>query len=158
MEAADRTERDALEHFLDANRAAVTAVVDGLADADARRSVVPTGWTPLELMVHLGGVERHWFLRVVRGDRSDRPAHHGPLASLADATAAYRAECARSRQILERFGLDDAVSFDQPADLVGEVRTVRDVVLHVIEETARHAGHLDIPRELLDGRTGLGPR
>jgi hypothetical protein len=39
-----------------------------------------------------------------------------------------------------------------------EIHTVRDVVLHMIEEVARHAGHLDIARELLDGRTGLGPR
>jgi hypothetical protein len=42
--------------------------------------------------------------------------------------------------------------------MADEIRTVRDVVLHMIEETARHAGHLDIARELLDGRTGLGPR
>jgi hypothetical protein len=41
---------------------------------------------------------------------------------------------------------------------IGDDMTVRDVVLHMIEETARHAGHLDIARELIDGRTGLGPR
>jgi hypothetical protein len=43
-------------------------------------------------------------------------------------------------------------------DLPTDLGTVREVVLHLVEETARHAGHLDIARELLDGRTGLGPR
>jgi hypothetical protein len=42
--------------------------------------------------------------------------------------------------------------------MTNEIQTVRDVVLHMIEETARHAGHLDVVRELLDGRSGLGPR
>ena len=46
----------------------------------------------------------------------------------------------------------------QPTEPVGEVTTVRGVLLHVIEEIARHAGHLDLARELLDGQTGLGPR
>jgi len=45
-----------------------------------------------------------------------------------------------------------------PDELPGEITTVRDVVLHVIEEVARHVGHVDIARELLDGATGLGPR
>jgi len=51
----------------------------------------------------------------------------------------------------------------EPADwrglpVTGDIGTARDIVLHMIEETARHAGHLDLARELIDGRTGLGPR
>ena len=56
-----------------------------------------------------------------------------------------------------RLELDDPLTL-QPEQLIGEVTTVRGVLLHVIEEVARHAGHLDVARELLDGRTELGPR
>lgn len=153
----DADERTALLHFLAANRLAALQIVDGLSEADARRSVVPSGWTPLDLVVHLGGVERHWFLLVLAGDRNDPPAWPGEVSTLADAVASYRAECERSDQILAGFGLDDPLTV-QPAELVGEVTTVRGVILHVIEEIARHAGHLDLARELLDGRAGLGPR
>ena len=61
------------------------------------------------------------------------------------------------RSYLAGLTLDDPLTL-QPDELVGEVTTVRGVLLHVIEEVARHAGHLDIARELLDGRTGLGAR
>lgn len=70
---------------------------------------------------------------------------------------AYRAEIERSDLLLAGFALDDPPTVI-PDELVGEISTVRDVVLHVIEEVARHAGHLDIARELLDGSTELGPR
>jgi uncharacterized damage-inducible protein DinB len=153
----DRDERSALLHFLSAQRSAAVAVVAGLSDDDSRRPVLPSGWSVLDLVVHLAGVERHWFLLAVSGDRSDAPAHPGPVEDLPAAVSAYRAEWRRSDALLARVGLDDAVAV-QPGQLAGEVSTVRGVLLHVIEETARHAGHLDVVRELLDGRTGLGPR
>jgi hypothetical protein len=153
----DNDERQALLHFLAANRRAALDVVDGLSEANARRSVVPSGWTPFDMLVHLGGVERHWFVFTLAGDTTDPPAHPGPVTTLAEAVAAYRAEGERSDRILSGFDLDDPLTL-QPDELVGEVTTVRGVLLHVIEEVARHAGHLDIARELLDGRTGLGPR
>lgn len=155
--APDRDERRALLHFLAAGRGAVLQVVEGLSESDARRSVVPSGWSTVDLLVHLGGVERHWFLRTLAGDTTDPPARPGLVTTLADAVASYRAECARSDRILSAFTLDDPLTVE-PDELAGEVTTVRGVLLHVIEEVARHAGHLDIARELLDGRTGLGPR
>ena len=88
--APDTDERTALLHFLAANRQAAVLVVEGLSEADARRSVVPSGWTPFELLVHLGGVERHWFLLALGGDTSDVPAHPGEVDTLADAVQAYR--------------------------------------------------------------------
>ncbi|HEY5785170.1 MAG TPA: DUF664 domain-containing protein, partial [Microlunatus sp.] len=115
------------------------------------------GWSPLDLLVHLGGVERHWFAFTLAGDVTDAPARPGEPTTLAEAIESYRAECRRSDRILARFRLDDPLTL-QPDELVGEVTTVRGVLLHAIEEIARHAGHLDIARELLDGRTGLGPR
>ncbi len=75
-----------------------------------------------------------------------------------EVVAYYRAQWAASDAVLARFGLDDAPVADLPDDLVEIGCSVRSIVLHVIEETARHAGHLDIARELIDGRTGLGPR
>jgi uncharacterized damage-inducible protein DinB len=155
--APDRAERTALLHFLAANRRAVLQIVDGMSEADAQRSVVPSGWTPFDLLVHLGRVERHWFVRTLAGDVTDPPAFPGDVTTLAAAVASYRAECERSDRILAGLGLDDPLTL-QPDQLVGEVTTVRGVLLHVIEEIARHAGHLDIARELLDGQTGLGPR
>ncbi|HEU5486890.1 MAG TPA: DinB family protein [Microlunatus sp.] len=155
--APDTTERTALVHFLNASRGAALAVVDGLSEADARRSIVPSGWSPFDLVVHLGGVERHWFAHTLAGDAAHTPALDLEPTTLAEAVELVRAEIARSDQILGRLSLDDPLVL-QPAELVGEVTTVRGVLLHVIEELARHAGHLDIARELIDGRTGLGPR
>ena len=103
----DNDERQALLHFLAANRRAVLQVVDGLSDTDARRSVVPSGWTPFDLLVHLGGVERHWFVFTLAGDATDPPAHAGPVTTLAEAIESYRAVCERSDRILSGFGLDD---------------------------------------------------
>ena len=155
--APDGDERAALLHFLAANRRAAVDVVEGLSEADARRIVVPSGWTVFDLVVHLGGVERHWFLFTLAGDVTDTRAVPDEPTTLTEAVASYRAECERSDEILRGFALDDPLTL-QPAELMGEVTTVRGVLLHVIEEVARHAGHLDLARELLDGRTGLGPR
>ena len=155
--APDIDERTALLHFLNANRAAALEVVDGLTEQDAHRSIVPSGWTPFSLIVHLAGVERHWFAFALGGDYPHTPVHPGEPTTLAEAVDLYRAEAHRSDLILAGFDLDDVLTA-QPNELVGEVTTVRGVLLHVIEEVARHAGHLDIARELLDGRSGLGPR
>ncbi|HLU56127.1 MAG TPA: DUF664 domain-containing protein [Pseudonocardia sp.] len=105
---------------------------------------------------------------MTRGGGSPPP--HGPIVSRDAATTratapssmhgailGYRAEIARSDALIARYALDDP-PLVTPDELPGEITTVRDVVLHVIEEVARHVGHLDIARELLDGATGLGPR
>lgn len=123
---------------------------------------------------HLGDAEGAWFQLVVAGGSVDgdrdavhEPAHEqgesngGPAAQrVADALAYYRAQIARSDEILAATPLAARPVGRPVADfgIADEHITVRDVVLHVIEETARHAGHLDIARELLDGRTGLGAR
>jgi Protein of unknown function (DUF664) len=75
-----------------------------------------------------------------------------------DVVAFYRDQGARTDTIVAGLGLDERPPGVRRTDLPTEVHDVRDVVLHLVEETARHAGHLDIARELLDGRTGLGPR
>jgi len=152
-----KDERAALLHFLAAQRSAALAVLHGLSEADAARSVVPSRWTALGMAEHLGGVERHWFGLVLGGDREWTRAVPGEPGTLEEAVRAYRAEIERSDRLLAGFALDDPVTI-VPEQLPGEIHTVRDAVLHVIEEVARHCGHLDIARELLDGRTELGPR
>ena len=167
---ANTEEKRALRHFLDHQRSAVLAIVDGLDDAAWHRPIVASGWTPAGLVEHLGGAERHWFQRVVLGREDRLPWDEGqpdydPQMRLTcerptrDIVAYYREQCARSDAVLDAVGLDAAPlgRHDGP-DRDEEPPSVRWVVLHMIEETACHSGHLDIARELADGRTNLGAR
>ena len=72
--------------------------------------------------------------------------------------AFYRDQCDRTDAIVADLSLDDRPPGVRRPDLPAQTTDVRDVMFHLLEETARHAGHLDIARELLDGRIGLGPR
>lgn len=164
-------ERVALLAYLDAQRSSVLAVVADLDEASWRRSVVPSGWTPLGLVEHLGHAERLWS-QIVLADRvsplpwpagEDSGGGAGFVSDHAtgDVVAFYQDQSAKTDKILDGFALDDrppGVHRPDRPDLPTPVADVRDVVLHLIEETARHAGHLDIARGLLDGHTGLGPR
>jgi uncharacterized damage-inducible protein DinB len=158
-----------LSVFLQAQRRSVLAIVEGLDERDMRRSVVPSGWTPLGMIEHLGHAERFWFTRVITGtadplgdwSRAETEAVDGPFATsrpVHEVVASYREQVARSDEILAGTPLDSRPTGHIPPDMADEIHTVRDIVLHMIEELARHAGHLDIARELLDGQTGLGPR
>jgi hypothetical protein len=172
---APAAEREALTFFLAAQRASVLAILDGLDDDQLSHAVVPSGWTPAGMIEHLGDAERAWFQHVVAGDpnddndhepadveRGDETASIGfrPRLGVAEALSYYRAQTVRSDEILAATPLDARPATRPTVDIgvADDVITVRDVVLHVIEETARHAGHLDVARELIDGRTGLGPR
>ncbi len=156
-------ERTSLTSFLQAQRDSVLAIVEGLCDEQLRRCVVPSGWTTLGIVGHLSGAERHWFETVIAGSGDvleDEPEVGYPFVSdrqVDEVFASYRAQIARSDTILADISLD-AVPVGRVWPKADEIHTVRHVVLHMIEETARHAGHLDIARELIDGGTGLGPR
>lgn len=167
-------ERDGLLAALGAQRASVLAIVSDLDEASWRSSVVPSGWTPLGLLEHLGGAERLWGQVVLGGRVPPRSRPHAAEAGeeetgeepsgfvsdreVDDVLTFYRDQCAQTDLVLEGLALDDRPPGMRRPDLPTPVTDVRDVVLHLVEETARHAGHLDIARELLDGRTGLGPR
>ena len=158
-----------LRSFLRSQREAVLEIAKGLSEENWHRTVVPTGWTPAGLVEHLGGAEWHWFQGVVAGkqpelpgDVADDPPAYDPLTVVftsddpsADVIAFYRDQCAQSDAILATTPLSAA-----PLGKHGryEPPNVRWIVLHMIEETSRHAGHLDIARELLDGTTRLGGR
>jgi uncharacterized damage-inducible protein DinB len=163
-------EKQALLHFLEYQRASVLSIVEGLNEEAWHKPVVPSGWTPAGLVEHLGDAERHWFQQVVAGSDVDlpwdegRPAYDPEAAFICDRPAAdviayYREQCLRSDAVLAvtpmsappRGKHGDPDTDEQPP-------SVRWVVLHMIEETACHSGHLDIARELLDGKTDLGLR
>jgi uncharacterized damage-inducible protein DinB len=153
------SERQVLEAFLDFHRQVLVSKVDGISENDARRRRVPSKTTLAGLIKHMIGVERGWFQEVLAGRR---PADIGPNVGggeeswdLADNETVsslireYEQTCEQSRQTAARFALDDAV----PEPDMGQV-SLRWIYVHMIEETARHAGHADILRELTDGAAG----
>jgi Protein of unknown function (DUF664) len=144
-------ERQTLLACLRAQREAVVAVVSGLSSPDMDRSVVPSGWTPASMVMHLAGAEWYWFAHLLDG--SPAPPDRDP-----DPVASYLEQSEVSDRVLARLSLEAVPQVDVPPEHVELARSARTVVLHMIEETARHAGHLDVARELLDGATGLGPR
>ena len=158
-----------LVDFLQAQRAVVLSIVEGLDEEAWQRSVVPSGWTPAGLVEHLGGAEWHWFQGVVAGSSpelppdEDLPPYDPEAAFVCDSPSAeiiadYRDQCAASDAVLAVTPLSASPRGRHGDPEMDEPPSVRWVVLHMIEETARHAGHLDIARELIDGQTGLGPR
>lgn len=152
-------ERAVLESFLDFHRGVVLRKVRGLSDADAARRLVPSATTLAGMLRHLAMVERNWFpclLAPEPGDvylTSEEDAADSfslmPGDTVERLAAAYEQACARSRAVAARFDLDHVVPHPQ----LGEV-SLRWIFVHMIEETARHAGHTDILRELTDGSTG----
>ena len=151
-------ERAAVLPYLRAQRRSVLAIVEGLDDQQMNTSVVASGWTPAGLLRHLGDAERHWFQEVLAGQvEPDADVPDG--AASAPAVGYYLDQVEHADRILQTRNLDEPpVGRVTPVAMTVDITSGRDVVLHMIEETARHAGHLDIARELLDGRTGLGPR
>lgn len=149
-----------LTGWLDWQRATVRLKCEGLSDVDARRTLVPT--SPLMsvagLVSHLRWVEYGW-LEVSFLGRTDRrtSARSGsdpdadwradgvPLARLLDD---YDAQCARSREIVAAHDLDQLEAHAPPGM---ELVSLRWILGHLLEETARHLGHLDLLRELTDG-------
>jgi hypothetical protein len=159
---ADVDERQSYNDWLDFYRTVIPGKLAGLSEADARRSLVGSATTLLGLAKHLTGVERNWFQVIL--DRRSReevgPNNRGgddswQLGSddtIASVIAAYDTACATSRRIAVRHDLSERV----PDGHAGEI-SLRTIYVHMIEEIARHAGHADILRELIDGATGLDP-
>jgi hypothetical protein len=136
--------------------------MEGLDTEALQRPVLPTGWNCLGLVQHLTlDVEHLWFTRVMAGQISDGDSA-GTSAWLVDPSTSpeviydrYRLEIEKANAVIAAMPLD-AASRAGP-DFFGEWRLpdLRAVLLHVITETACHAGHLDAARELLDGGTWL---
>ncbi|PMR60033.1 mini-circle protein [Verrucosispora sp. ts21] len=157
-------EKAALYEFLTHQRAVIRAILADLDETSLRTPVLPSGWSPLGLVEHLGHAERHWFQEVFRGSAEPLPwpDENTPLLttrSPAQVFGFYRDQCDISDSIIAAAPLTATPAGRHPEEpLASQTTDLRRIVLHVIEETARHAGHLDVVRELIDGRTGLGPR
>jgi hypothetical protein len=151
-------ERSMLSGFLDWYRAVVEHKVGGLAREDATRVMTASGLSPLSIVAHLAAVEVAWFDETFAG-RSIDPMwdDHGNFRIRDDDTvdsvlAEYRDACSRSRRVVAAASSLDDLSAHE-GGIWGHV-SLRWILIHMIEETARHAGHLDIMRETIDGRTG----
>jgi uncharacterized damage-inducible protein DinB len=128
--------------------------LDGLDDDQLRWTPAPAANSLGTIVVHRGYAERLWVRAFFAGEDMDMSwrAHMFELPagwSADDAIAFYRTETAAADAVL-----DAEPSFDALSRSDVRPTTLRWVVYHLIEETARHAGHMDITRELLDGRTG----
>ncbi|HTT53401.1 MAG TPA: DinB family protein [Streptosporangiaceae bacterium] len=154
-------ERAQLMGWYDVQRAVVHLKCEGLSEADAHRPVLPPSplMTMAGVLSHLRWAEQLWFEVLFLGRPGTGPGFVGPEDSemmvdgipLARLLDEYTAQCATSDEIIAAHSLDDT---GRNADYPEGGATLRWMVLHMLEETARHAGHLDTIRELLDGQKG----
>jgi uncharacterized damage-inducible protein DinB len=151
-------ERTLLESFLDDYRDILVRKVSGLSDTDARRSLVASSTTVGGLIKHLRWAEYGWFDQLLQERSNDNRRTHDrawefeflPEESLPTLITDYQTQCEESRRIAARYPLDHVV----PHRRFGTV-SLRWIYVHMIEETARHTGQIDILREQLDGATGF---
>ncbi|GCE00733.1 DinB family protein [Embleya hyalina] len=153
-------DRASLTSFLDYQRATLAMKCAGLTGGQLKRRAIPTsGLTLLGLIRHAAAVERTWFRSVVRAEDVEMPwpgridgtfaEFHVEDADVDEAFEVWRDECERARAVVASFdSLDDTVRFR------GEAVSIRYVLIHMIEEYARHNGHADLLREAIDGVVG----
>ncbi len=138
--------------FLDYLRHGVSRKLDGLTEDQARRALVPSGTSLLGVVKHLTAVEMYWIQRRFAGVDVALVADSFSLAS-EDTIVAVRLAYDRAAKQTDDIAVA-AGDPERPLALGTHGLTLRWALAHVTEETARHAGHADILRELLDGVTG----
>lgn len=146
-------ERPMLQTWLDVQRAAVVSKIEGLSEEEIRRRLVPSLTTVGGVVKHLRWVETGWFHQLLGARAGDHERAHPrdweftpqPDDTVGSLIADYTAACAASRDVAAKHDLDDEV----PHSTMGSV-SLRWIFVHLIEETARHAGQLDILREQLE--------
>lgn len=159
-------ELESLASFLDFQRATMVQKAEGLTDEQASsRPVEPSTLSMSGLIKHLALVEESWFESVFTGGELDEPWASAPFDDdhdwefnsasgdrISDLIAMYEAACEKSRRVVAR-----ADSLDQTSakETRHGIVSLRWILLHMIEETARHAGHADLIRERIDGSTGI---
>jgi hypothetical protein len=154
--------RGLLLEYLDFFRGVVAGKLDGLSDAELTGSLVPSGWTPSGLVHHLVNVERRWLVWGFLSEQVDDPwldaAEDGGWVTLEvpvpDLRALLDEAAARTRAIVEGHELTDVARLGGRFRDVDSAPQLQWILLHLVQEYARHTGHLDIARELVDGRTG----
>jgi uncharacterized damage-inducible protein DinB len=147
--------------YLDYFRSVVLDKLAGLSEADLRSSRLPSGWTPLELLKHLTYVERRWLVWGFLGQdvadpwgdsRNDR-WWVGADETLAGLTNGLTDQAAVTRSVVEAHDLSEVGEPGERWDGAPPA-TLERILLHLVQEYARHTGHLDIVRELIDGQVG----
>lgn len=160
-EFPDRTQ--VLLGYLDFFRSTVAEKVSGLGEAHLRRSLLASAWTPLELVKHLVHMERRWLVWGFLGTQVDDPwGDNGPAGrwqvapeeSVEDLLSALEAGGRRTRDIVEGARLSDRAATGGRFEAGTDPPPLERILLHVLQEYARHCGHLDVVRELLDGVVG----
>lgn len=157
----DTGEREMLMAYLNSQRNHVLGHLEGLSEEDLKRPVLPSGWTCLGLVQHLAiDVERFWFRAVTAAEPEVVEEMSGgvdawkvaPDARPEALISLYRQEIERANAIIATTPLDAPPAW-WPT-YFGEFRldNLRDIILHVMVETACHAGHVDAAREIIDGK------
>jgi len=145
-------EREALHALLQYQRTSLVRKVSGISEQAARQEYVGSGTSLLWLVKHMARAEAIWILRRFAGTDAEVPDDTlQPSDTLASAVATYEQMWRTVDGVVA-----GAVSLDESCRDVGDEAPVnlRWVLMHLLEETARHAGHADILRELIDGQTG----
>lgn len=154
-------EKESLHVSLDRHRDVVLFKVEGLPDEQLRRPMTRSGTNLLGLVKHLGSVEYGWFCdtfgregKSIPFDEDDPDAdmRAEPDETTAEILEYYGQARAAADRVIDELDLDDVGTA-----WFGESVSMRWVLIHMVEETARHAGHMDIVRELIDGATGDHP-
>jgi hypothetical protein len=151
-------EKQSLHVSLDRHRDAILWKLEGLDDAALRRVMTPSGTSLLGLVKHLGAVEYSWFCETFGRETEPLPFDDNdenadlrvrPDETTADIVAFYGRARAAADQVIDDLDINETGTA-----WFGEQVSLRWVLIHMVEETARHAGHVDILRELIDGMTG----
>jgi uncharacterized damage-inducible protein DinB len=151
-------EKESLHISLDRHRDVVLWKIESLDDEQLRRPMTPSGTNLLGLVKHLAAVEYGWFCHTFGRTTEQLPFDEDdenadlrvtPEETTADIVAFYSRARAAADQVIDELDVDDVGTA-----WFGNTVSLRWVLIHMIEETARHAGHMDILRELIDGATG----
>lgn len=145
--------------YLDYFRAQAIEKVTALPEVEARTSRLPSGWTPLELLVHLTAMERRWIEwrfegRPLPDPWVDQPEGHWQVpadTTVDEAAAAMTERGAYTSAFVAKTDLD---TIGAPGPGWSGTATLERVLFHMLQEYARHLGHLDIATELAGGKTG----
>ncbi|GAA3528513.1 DinB family protein [Nonomuraea rosea] len=145
--------QELLAGYLDFYREEILRALEGFPEPGVSR--VPSGWTPLALLKHLAYMERRWFVWGFEGEQVEAP--HGDrdesgelvsTESFEEIRDFYLAQCRRSREIVAKARPSDLAARTGRFLPPKEAPTLGWIMFHVLEEYMRHAGHLDIAREL----------
>ncbi|EST38225.1 hypothetical protein N566_08665 [Streptomycetaceae bacterium MP113-05] len=148
---------------LDYYRATLLQKLDGMPEAELRTSQLPSGWTPLELLHHLRHVERRWLCWGFLAEQVPDPwADDGPGGrwyvpddvTAGQVRAEFTDQCEQSRAAAAGGRLEDRAAVGGRFPTSGDAPTLGWILLHLLQEYARHVGQLDIVRELADGAVG----